>query len=308
MRKLLVLLALTVMVVLVGACGSSEDEGSSEKSSAQRAPEEPTALETVQVAYKETAAEMTAKTTFEATTSPPVDPEKEGEPAPMVFTMEGEGVTNFSGTESAMTMNLLGTEGFEVRLLDGTVYMKLPENARPPEASGAKPWIRVSADEAYEESGPSPLGSEGAQDPARQLEYLRGVSDSVEKVGMEKVRGVRTTRYKVVTDLEKEAAGQDAETRKEFDEMTRRLGTSKVPVEVWIDEQNRARRVAIDMVVPGPENLAAPNAPGGEEPRLSMVAEYYDFGTPLDVQAPPPGMTMDGSKLLSGQQAAGQQS
>ena len=33
-----------------------------------------------------------------------------------------------------------------------------------------------------------------------------------------------------------------------------------------------------------------------------MVAEYYDFGTPVDVQAPPQDQTMDGSKLLAGGQ------
>lgn len=36
--------------------------------------------------------------------------------------------------------------------------------------------------------------------------------------------------------------------------------------------------------------------------RTQMVAEYYDFGTPVDVQAPPPDQTMDGSTLFSGQQ------
>lgn len=118
------------------------------------------------------------------------------------------------------------------------------------------------------------------------------------------MRGVRTTRYKVVTDLEKEAAGQDAQRRREYDEMIRQLDTSKLPVEVWIDERNRARRVAIDMVVPGVENPDAPNASGDEEARLSMVTEYYDFGTPLDVRAPPPGLTMDGSRPLPGRQTA----
>ena len=75
-------------------------------------------------------------------------------------------------------MNMLGMGGFEMRQLDGMVYMKPPEDLRPPESPDAKPWIRVRADEAHKESGPSLLGAEEARDPARQLEYLRVLSDS----------------------------------------------------------------------------------------------------------------------------------
>jgi hypothetical protein len=294
------------MAVLAGACGFPEDEGSSTEEAPEVA-EEPTAVETVQIAYRETTAERAARISYEATTtSPPVEPEDEEGPAPMVLTLRGAGVTNFSGTEFAMTMNMLGMGGFEMRRLDGMVYTKPPEDFRPPESPDTKPWIRVSADEAYKESGPSLMGAEEAQDPARQLEYLRGVSDSVEKAGVEEVRGVRTTRYKVVVDLNKEAAGQDNRTRKEYDQMIGQLGTSKAPVEVWIDDQNLARRVAMDMIVPGYESSAAPGEPGRDDTRLSMVTEYYDFGVPVDVQAPPQDQTMDGSELLSDRQPATQ--
>ena len=146
-----------------------------------------------------------------------------------------------------------------------------------------------------------------AGDPTRQLEYLRGVSDSVEKVGEEEVRGVRTTRYRAVVDLEKEAAGQGARVREAQDEMVEKIGTSKLPVEVWIDGENRVRRYELETNVLVPENSAFPNASGEDDPvRKRMVAEYYDFGPPVEVQAPPPEKTMDGSKLLSGGQAAAQ--
>jgi hypothetical protein len=81
-----------------------------------------------------------------------------------------------------------------------------------------------------------------------------------------------------------------------------KFGASKFPVEVWLDDKNRVRRCAMD--VPVPEN--APEMPEGGEMQTSIVAEYYDFGTPVDVRAPLPGQTTDGSKLLSGQQPAAQ--
>lgn len=299
MRKLLVLLALTAMAALAGACGSPEDEASSTKKEPGRA-EKPTAVETVRVAYEETAAEQSARISYETTTT---GPENSGQDAPM--TMTGNGVTDFSGAASSMTMGMSGMGGLEIRQVGETVYVKMPEELVT-QMSGAKPWVRMDLDAVYEQyGGPSQGGA--PQDPTRQFEYLRGVSDSVEKVGEELVRGVPTTRYEAIIDLEKEADGQDAGAREASDEMAEKLGTSKLPVEVWIDEENRVRRYALDVSVPMPESGASPDASrDGDEMRTRMVIEYYDFGTPVDVQAPPQDQTMDGSKMFPAQQPATQ--
>ncbi len=302
MRKLLIASALTAMVVLAGACGSPEDGGSSaenppEKGTPARA-ESPTPVETVQVAYKETAAQGTAKTSFEITTTvPPVDPEASGQPD--AVTMTGQGVMDFSGTASNMTVEMFGMGGFEMRQIEDTVYVRLPEDLVA-QMSGAKPWLEADLEAMYgQQYGAGPAQGGAAQDPTRQLEYLRGVSDSVERVGVGEVRGIRTTRYKAVVDLEREVAGQDAEAREAHDEMVEKLGASKLPVEVWLDDKNRVRRYAMDATVPVPEDVS--EMPEGGEMQTSIVAEYYDFGTPVDVQAPPPDQTTEGSKLLSGQ-------
>ena len=121
----MILSALAVGALLAGACGSSEDEGSSAKKTSRKA-EEPTAVETVQVAYEETAAERTAKTSFEVTTT---GPEGDGQGAePATFTMRGRGVMDFSGAEASMTMNMLGLGNLEMRQVGGTIYMKMPED------------------------------------------------------------------------------------------------------------------------------------------------------------------------------------
>ena len=226
MRKLLMLLTLTAMGVLAGACGSSGDEGSS----AKRAPEgarEPTAVETVQVAYKETAAERTARASFEVTTTAPgPDPQNDGQSEPMTFTMTGQGVVDFSGAASSMTMEMFGMGSFEMRQIEDTVYMRMPEDLAAP-MPDAKPWIEADLNAMREQQPgavPGQMRVGEAQDPTRQLEYLRGVSDSVEKVGEEEVRGVRTTRYEAIVDLEKEAAGQGDEAKKAQDEIVEHAG------------------------------------------------------------------------------------
>jgi hypothetical protein len=174
--------------------------------------------------------------------------------------------------------------------------------------SDAKPWVWVDLDAVYEpQYGGGPAQGVASPNPTRQFEYLRGVSDSVEKVGEERVRGVPTTRYRAVTDLREEAAGQDAEVRQANEELVKRLGASKLPVEVWIDEKNRVRRYALDVSVSMSEGDTSQDASReDDELRAQMVIEYYDFGAPVDVQAPPPAQTTDGTELFAGQQPAAQ--
>jgi hypothetical protein len=308
LRKFLILLALMTLVALAGACSPPENEGSAAKRAPEKA-EKSTAVETVQVAYKETAAEQTAKTSFETTTtSPPMDPNDSGQPAPMTMTMTGEGVIDFSGAASSMTMSMFGMGNLEMRQVGNTIYMRMPEEFRA-QMPEAKPWIEMDLDAMYEQQyGANPAQMQGGAmgDPTRQLEYLRGVSDSVEKVGTEKVRGVQTTRYEATVDLRKEVAGQDAEVREVQEELIKQLGTSKLPIEVWIDDQNRVRRYAMDMKVPIPDNASAPGMPKDGKVQTSIVAEYYDFGTPVEVQAPPEDQTMDGSKMFPAQEPVAQ--
>ena len=311
MRKLLVLLAIAAMAVIAGACGPPEGEGSAAKPAPEKAEEAegPTAVETVQVAYRETAAEQTAKTSFEVTTTGPAVEPRNGGPAPMTFTMRGEGVMDFSGAASSITTEMLGMGSFEVRQVENTVYTKMPEEFAA-QMPGAKPWIKADLEDVYgQQSGSVPGGIEMGkpQDPTRQLEYLRGVSDSVEKVGTERVRGTQTTHYRAIIDLKKAAAEESAGAQEAQDEMVQQLGTGKLPIGVWLDDQNRVRRFALDLNVPAPENATSPNAsPEDATLRTQMVAEYYDFGTSVDVQAPPPDQTMDGSQLLSGAQPVAQ--
>ena len=136
MRRLLIVLALTAMAALAGACGSPEDEGSSTEKAPEVA-EEPTAVETVRVAYRETTAERTARISYEATmTGPPTGSESSGQASPM--TMTGNGVTDFSGAASSLTMGMSGTGNLEMRQVGETVYVKMPDELAA-QMPGAKP-------------------------------------------------------------------------------------------------------------------------------------------------------------------------
>ncbi len=311
MRNLLIVLALTAMAVLAGACDPPEDGASpTEKNpSEDRAParaEGPTPVETVQVAYRETAAEGTARISYEATTTgPTVDPENSAGDSSGAMTVKGGGVTDFSGAASSLTIGTPRMGDLQMRQVGETVYVKLPDEFAA-QTSGSKPWVRVDLDALYgQQYGGAPVQGGASGDPTRQLEYLRGVSESVEKVGEERVRGVPTTHYEAIVDLNREVAGQDAGVEEANQGLVKKLGTSRLPVEVWVDEENRVRRYALDVGVPVPENADSRDASQGDDRlRTRMVVEYYDFGTPVEVQAPPLDQTTDGSKLLAGEQPA----
>ena len=312
LKRLLILVAVAAMT---GACGSSE-EGSSDRrnepaeaeaggagtdteaqASTDAALKEPTAIETVRVAYRETAAEQTAKTSFEMTmTTPSGGPKGSDGPAPMMG-MTGGGATDFSGKASVLSMEMSEMGTMEVRQVGDVVYAKMPEEFAA-QMPGGKPWLKMNVEEAYGGSGQMQGGA--VSDPTRQLEYLRGVSDSVEKIGNQKVRGVQTARYEATIDMKKLVEEQGGEAGEKYEDAIRRTGMEKLPVEIWIDDQNRVRRYVMDMSMSAAQDASGASRSG--EMRMRIAAEYYDFGTPVNVQAPPQDQTMDARKMMPARQ------
>ncbi len=311
LRKSLVLaLALALTVALAFACGPQDKgkepqernqgaggPGGARSGEARRT--EPTPLESVQVAYETTASEQTAKITFETTTTGvPTDLEKSGE-----FRMSGHGVVDFENDASRMTARSPSLGGFEIRQVGGIAYYRLPAELRA-QTQGGKPWIEIDLDKMYHERyGVSPSEMQGAQaDPTRQLAYLRGVAGSVDKLGTGKVRGTQTTHYRAVVDLDKAAAKGGPKTQRTYDKIERQLGTSKLPVEAWLDGQGRVRRFLMSMTIPL-QDAASTGADHGATAKTTIVEEFYDFGTPVEVSPPPPDQTADLAELTTHHQA-----
>jgi hypothetical protein len=96
----------------------------------------------------------------------------------------------------------------------------------------------------------------GGSTPDRLLEDLINASRKVDKLGSEEIRGVTTTHYRAQLDEKK--LGADGDT--------------SVAVDAWIDEQGLPRRVRV---------------PSGGDGDTAAVADLFDFGVPVDVEAPP---------------------
>ncbi len=159
-------------------------------------------------------------------------------------------------------------------------------------------WLKMDLDAIGRGSGidVAALSQLGQSDPAQTLHYLRGVSGDVDELGTEEVRGVKTTRYRATIDLEKAAARAPEAVRARVKESIRlikeQLGNIKIPTQVWIDDDGLPRRIRTTYAYGQPaDKRSSPLT-------QTFTMELFDFGVPVDVEAPPPGKVTDLAKLL----------
>lgn len=167
-------------------------------------------------------------------------------------------------------------------LVEGnTVWMRVsPELSSQ---TGGKPWTRTTA------TG-STLGT-GVQnpDPSQLLDSLRGLSDSVEKVGRSNVRGVDTTHYSADVDLTKAMAEAPAGERENAKAMLQLLGgRTTLPVDLYIDDAGRVRRMELkyefDVL--------------GEKMEAAVKLDLFDFGAPVAFERPLASQVADVSSTV----------
>lgn len=224
-----------------------------------------------------------------------------------------DGVIDFSnGTRQIVTQQPTGGQT-ESRLVGGVLYTQVP--AALAGQPGQKPWLKITL--------PAGSASGTQDDPTQALSYLRGAARSIRKVGTEKVRDAQTTHYTAEIDLARlaaQATPSPAAGQPDPSTLLRRLlGRDTLPIEIWVDDQQRVRRLQTTLPVqqfsgtatatpsaapgaPVPPSASAdappatPSAAG--TPKTSGVAtsteEFYDFGVAVDVQPPPADQVQDG--------------
>ncbi len=173
-----------------------------------------------------------------------------------------------------------------------TAYIHFPLIAKqlPP----GKTWIKGDAkDLSQADAGRlSQFGSFAGTDPRDVFAFLKAVSGSIEAVGSEKIRGVETSHYRATVDTAKLAKLIPAEQRQSLggiDQTAAQAGLSELPLDVWIDADQRVRKLAIDLDAKQPGTDARVEA--------SLVIELYDYGTSLDLELPPADEVVDAATL-----------
>ena len=163
------------------------------------------------------------------------------------------------------------------------IYMRTPAVAR--QFGLRKPWLRVDVKQAGQALGldPTQFMRLGGNDPRQMLDQIRAVSGEVEKLGGEKVRDVDTTHYRAEVDIRKYPdrlpEAQREQARVAVERLVDMTGSSTYPMELWIDDRELVRRVKVsyDLKMAGQS----------EESSFEMTMEFFDFGTPIDVEPPP---------------------
>ncbi|MEU3273397.1 hypothetical protein ABZ639_21375 [Saccharomonospora sp. NPDC006951] len=192
--------------------------------------------------------------------------------------IKANGVGRYDGENTAMSMNMeMMGQSIEIRFVDMTMYMKVPPEAAA--QMGGKEWAKIDAESA---------GAQGEQfdqiaqqsDPTKTLEYIQeaGEITSSEETTLD---GQKATHYKIDLDFAKiadEMGTSSGMTSEQAQQLADQVGT--LPMELWLNEENLPLKVTMDMGAV----MEAAGAPGGES---KMEMTYSDWGTEVEVEAPP---------------------
>src|SRR5699024_1800312 len=208
--------------------------------------------------------------------------------------VEGEGEGRFNGEDSAMsmTMTAMGQET-EMRIIDETYYMKLPEHAQQMMSDG-KPWVEMSFDddEMSEMMNQSLEQSMQSSDPTKLLETLQNGGKITKKE-----RTDDGSHYWV--DVEPLEMMKETYSSEFFEEMPgdieEQLEGTTIPTQIWLNNDLLPTKITMDMsdMMSALQQGMGDELQGQDGEQLQqampdkMVMKYYDWGDPVDVEKPP---------------------
>lgn len=194
------------------------------------------------------------------------------------------GISDYQTQRGRVSFDLRPLGGGRLDLIfDRFLYfVRLPDAAR---------WIRVDMTNLGGARNPGQFDSFQQGDPLQQLHVLR-TAFGAREVGMERVRGVETTRYSARASVRRaltlSTSGPGEGRRRAA--MERTLGASidaEVPLELWIDGEGRLRRM----------DMALATSAEGPAGRVALTVktrmELFEFGVAVDVARPPAAQTVD---------------
>ncbi len=295
-----------VLAVGAAACGSTSASGS--KAGPKAGSNYGAQPNSVLTAYNQTTAAKTAKVSINEM----VTATSGGTTTPV--TVNGSGALSFANQTGALTLMSGSGGSIELRVLPPDLYLKVPAQAQgQAKVPGNKPWVKVNVDKVTQAqfgAGLSQL-SNASSSPTQSLSYLQGVSDSsITQLGTQMIRGVPTTEFKATVDLDKAAAKKGPQAQAATKRIEAQIHTSSFPIQLWLDHQGRVRQVSYQLTVPIPvpatgssatgssttspgPSTTGPSSPPGGQVAVAQTIDFYDFGTPVTVTAPPPDQVYD---------------
>lgn len=146
---------------------------------------------------------------------------------------------------------------------------------------GTDKWIETEAANSEDVTSGFGFGTDG-ENPLEFIQALADANADVENLGTEEVRGVLTTHYRAVLDIEALAADLPADEREELLSEVGEVDIDEFPIDVWIGEDGNIYRYSVQL-----DAEAAAGTDEGQFISVSMVFEMWDYGADVVIEAPP---------------------
>ncbi|MEU8636885.1 hypothetical protein AB0C38_32330 [Amycolatopsis sp. NPDC048633] len=218
----------------------------------------------------------------------------EGSAAGQTINATGAMAIDGANTKFSMTSTAAG-ETTEMRMVDKVMYIKLPADQQK-EMGTDKSWAKISADGTDPVSqalGSSLSQSAEQSDPSKMLDQISKTGRIISSDQTE-LNGEKVNHYKVELDVAKAVdqftGSVPAAARDKLTEMLKGKDI-KIPAELWLNKDNLPVQVTMDQ---GPM-MQALGAPAGD---AKFTMKYTDWGTQVDVTAPPADQVVDLGELM----------
>jgi hypothetical protein len=239
-------------------------------------------LNAIAAAAERTQSEPGGRTALRTVIYSPAQSESFTISGPGVFDAEGRSraILKFRRPESdeLVEMQMVGSE--DALYMSSDLFGSLPDGDK---------WM--SLDLSSLQGSEAPVPTDG--NALGELALLEAVADDVQKLGLEDVRGVSTTRYRGKVDNSERAEqlreGGAEELASEIDE------GSPLRIEVWIDADGLVRRMRYVKVEreKGDENATT----------TDMRVDFFDFGFEPEIELPDSSEVFDATTIA--REAAG---
>jgi hypothetical protein len=218
-------------------------------------------------------------------------------------TVTGSGQTDFASRSFKMVISPPTGGSVTVLQAGQTEYIQVPAAERN-QIPGHKPWVSIDLNrvsQAKVGASLSQLSSVSSDNPTQVLSELAAVSGQVTRTGTATIDGVPTTAYQAQVNLNKVAANVQAKAGPKAAQAiraeARALGTSTLPVQVWIDANHLVRQIRYHVAVP-----ASGSNPGGT---ATATITFSGYGTPVSLSPPSASQTADITSQVIQQSGSG---
>jgi hypothetical protein len=199
------------------------------------------------------------------------------------ITINGTGQIDFITNDMALDMSIASstvTLTEKAVLVNGNQYVALGMSGPLSQLFNGNEWFQMPASQ----SGSANLAG---SDPRSSLAALEQSGNSVRTLGTETIDGVSCNGYLVTVNKQAEVDAIRAQSAKmdyspamTQQELTLAQDMSPPTITVWLDGQGLVRQMSV--------NLGVQAGGSSSSVAANLVMDYTNFGTPVDITAPPP--------------------